>query len=74
MRVSVVQGISDGSYLSSRYSYPNYITHDGVGNLYVSDHASSYDGSNIDSVRRLSAANGNVTTVAGKTGMSSRTC
>jgi hypothetical protein len=71
LSVSVVQGISDGSYLSSTYSYPNYITHDGVGNLYVSDHASSNSGNNIDSVRRLSAAYGNVTTLAGKTGMSS---
>jgi hypothetical protein len=64
--ISVVKGISDGTYLSSTFSYPNYITHDGVGNLYVSDHAYS-NGYSIDSIRRLSA-DGNVTTLAGKTG------
>lgn len=67
-----VQGLSDGLLLTATYSYPNYITRDGAGNLYVSDHAFSNNGNSysIDSVRRLSATIGNVTTLAGKTGIS----
>jgi hypothetical protein len=67
--LNAVQGISDGLFLEAKYSYPNYITRDGGGNLYVSDHAYSNDGNSIDSVRRLSANIGNVTTMVGKTGM-----
>jgi len=60
-------GISDGALLTATYSTLNYVTRDGAGNLYVSDHDSS-EGKNIDSVRRLSANMGNVTTMVGKTG------
>ena len=69
--MNAVQGISDGLFLEAKYYYPNYITRDGAGNLYVSDHASSNDGNSysIDSVRRLSVNIGNVTTMVGKTGM-----
>jgi hypothetical protein len=65
--LNAVTGISDGFLLTAKYAYLNYITHDGAGNLYVSDHDSS-EGKNIDSVRRLSANMGNVTTMVGKTG------
>ena len=68
----VDSGLLDGSYLSARYGYPNYITHDGAGNLYISDHSVSVSGNQIDSVRRLSVQSGIVTTVAGKTGMNFR--
>ena len=60
-------GYSDGSYATTKYGYINYITHDGAGNLYIGDHTSGSIGA-IDGIRRLSAQNGNVTTMAGKTG------
>jgi len=66
-------GISDGTYLTTKYTFPNYITHDGAGNLYIGDHANTdpvgETGDAIDSIRRLSIQNGNVTTMAGKTGL-----
>ena len=63
---SGASGIDDGTFSSATYAYLNYITHDSMGNLYVSDHSTA--GSlNVDSIRRLSVRNGNVTTMAGKT-------
>ena len=61
-------GYTDGSYFTTSYGFINYLTHDGAGNLYIGDHTSAPSGNNIDSIRRLSAQNGNVTTMAGKTG------
>jgi hypothetical protein len=60
-------GYSDGSYATTTYGYINYITHDGAGNLYIGDHTTGNAGA-IDGIRRLSAQNGIVTTMAGKTG------
>jgi len=65
----VDSGLLDGAYFNARYGYPNHITHDGAGNLYISDHSVSVSGNQIDSVRRLSVQNGIVTTVACKTGI-----
>jgi len=59
-------GYTDGSYATTTYGYVNYITHDGAGNLYIGDHNTGAK-SGIDGIRRLSAQNGNVTTLAGKT-------
>jgi hypothetical protein len=61
-------GYTDGSYETTSYGFINYVNHDGAGNLYIGDHTSAPSGNNIDSIRRLSAQNGNVTTMAGKTG------
>jgi len=60
-------GYTDGSYETTSYGFINYLTHDGAGNLYIGDHTYGDIGA-IDSIRRLSAQNGNVTTMAGKTG------
>ena len=56
-------GISDGTLLTAKFGAPTYLAIDGAGNLYISDHISF----NYDSIRRLSVANNNVTTMAGKT-------
>ena len=64
-----MSGYSDGTYLSARYGYPNYITRDALGNLYVSDHFYDKSDNAFDSIRRLSTTNLIVTTMAGKTGI-----
>ena len=61
--LSVAQGLVDGTLLTAKFGLPSYLAIDGAGNLYVSDRLSN----NYDSIRRLSVAYGNVTTMAGKT-------
>ena len=67
-RVNWLGGIDGATFTSATYGYPNYIAHDGAGNLYVGDHFYSNYYNGIDSIRLLSAKSGNVTTLAGKTG------
>ena len=60
---AAAQGYTDGTLLTAKFGFTNYLAIDGAGNLYVSDRYSS----NYDSIRRLSVHDNNVTTMAGKT-------
>lgn len=66
------QGTADGSLTSARFGIPNYVTIDGLGNLYLSDHYEDpITGNIIDSIRRISKSTQGyggivVTTMAGK--------
>ena len=51
------------------FGSPNYISIDGVGNLFVSDHLmNDTTGNSTDSIRRISSSNAYVSTIAGGLG------
>ena len=62
-------GYTDGTLSTAYFGFINYLTMDGYGNLYVSDHFDDNSGSPglpLNTIRRVSLSERNVTTLAGK--------